>query len=183
MAVNQYRFAHREMFYKGLEWLLEQANLSAVSFRDTDAWVMRLYFTLNASVPESGKDAYINAIAKREICSEEFNPAMEPPIFKGPMYADQKKALSNPLQKGDVLLYINAIGSMRGSKDASVKCACFLKRWFGSRGDVDSVIYDILYIVKATGSVQENLPICVGPWCIKNFQPTDDCSLPSECGA
>ena len=180
MAVSQYRFAHREMLYKGLKWLVEQAELAAVSFRVTGAWEMRLYLTLNKGIPRSGEDAYKNAIAKREICSEEFSSEIKP-IFVGPMYANQKKALSSPLQKGDVVLVINAIGSMRGSKDGSVKCACFLKRWFGSR-DAESVVYDILYIVKASGGVQENLPLCIGPWCIEQLQPVSDCSLPSECG-
>lgn len=170
MTTDPYRFAHRDMLFAGLTWLKDRIELAAASIYDTDPLSQHLWITLNEEAPKSGAEAWTDMIAGRKLYSEEmFSERVA--IFRGPEYVGQ-----------DVALYVNAVGSMRGKRDGTAECACFLEREFTKEGDPDSLVSTLLYIVPVTsGSVEEELPVCIGPWCIKNFQPTGDCEMPSAC--
>jgi len=164
------RFAHGNVLFSGLTWLRDRVELAAASFRDTDWRTMRLWITLNESAPTSGVEAWNDAIAKREIHSEEMNSEVSP-LFQGPVRSNS-----------DAVLYIAAIGGMRSS-GGTVRCACFLERQFTKRGDPDSVVCTLLYMVPVTGgATEEDKPIRIDRWCIRNFWPTGDCELPPGFG-
>lgn len=165
------RLAHVNMLSEGLLWLKDRALAAAASVHDTDPTAQRLWISLNSKAPSSCIDAWNNRIAGREIHSEELRAEVRD-IFHGPSYVGL-----------NAVLYINAIGSMTALRNGTVSCACFLERCLGKRGDPDSIVCELLYIVPvAAGGAAKDLPISVGPWCITNLQPTGDCELPPGLG-
>ena len=164
------RFAHGKVLFGGLTWLRDRVEAAAASFRDTDWRTKRLWITLNGSAPTSGVKAWNDAVAKREIHSEEMNSEVSP-LFQGPVR-----------NNSDTVLYIAVIGSLRGD-GGTARCACFLERQLTKRGDPSGIVCTLLYMVPVTGGgTTKDEPVRVGPWCIKNFWPTGDCELPPGFG-
>ena len=160
-----------EFLNKGLHWLMDSFTGSMQSFQVTDIHGDKLWVTLNSGIPsansetETGADLWNNALAKRQIFSEEMD--YDYPVFEGPDESDAK-------------ITINAMGSMRSDCYGYVRCVCFLKRWYVDEnmdtGEDAHFEYEILYIsymdyLGRAVRVEPDKPICIGPWCIQNLQP------------
>lgn len=127
-------------------------------------WVVQNanYLTLNTDVPDSRNGAMDNKLAGGVVTSSNF---------VGPDYVDPEVAEDeeeNPLGKGDVVLYLSG-RILQGLVDGAPNCVCLLSDAY------------VLYMAPVTGmNVVQSYPVFLGPWCISNLQPTEDCEVPPD---
>lgn len=159
-------YASNTMLMEGLDWLVETVEESAESFRTTDSWTLRVWITINKDMPETCEDAWDNALAKREIASEEMT-FEDYPLFYLPAEADD-----------GMILPFGAIGSMRGISSGVARYICLMKRQAQQGNDEEPFLYEMLYIAKIPESeqieIEERKPVCINPWCIKNYLPEEE---------
>jgi len=154
--------ASNTLLMKGLEWLSETITDSADSFMSTDRWSPKIWITVNGDIPATCEDVWSDALARREIYSEELHGDEHPILFLPAVATD------------GMILPIGAIGSIRGERNGTARFVCIMKRQAQDNED-EPFLYEMLYIASIPVDegimIEENVPVLINAWCIKNYAP------------